>query len=123
MVSAMTARASIVVALLVGHDGGPAQQAVAEGVVAVVVGLDERAHRLGGHRCDRGEVGPGVELGGAGVYADHAAPPDQEPVLLIHHEPVGLDVGVDAVGDLLQPRVGRCTPGGGTALLMGGSCV
>src|SRR5262249_2932628 len=74
------------------------------GVVAVVVGVQQGAHRPVGDAGDPRQVVPGPLLGGAGVHAHHAPAADQEAGVVQPPRPVRLQVGVDAVTDLLQHR-------------------
>jgi hypothetical protein len=74
-------------------------------VVAVVMGVDQGAHRLVGDRGDRVEIGPGAPLGGAGIHADHAPTADEEPGVVDPPAAIRLHISIDTVRDLLEPRV------------------
>ena len=74
-------------------------------VVAVVVGVDQRADRLGGAGGDGVEERPGAPLGGAGVDGHDALGTHQEARVVQPPGAVRLDVGEDAVRDLVD--VGR----------------
>ena len=83
------------------------EQAVAERVVAMVMRADHGPHRGGRDRGDGLLVGAGPPLGRAGVDADHALRAGQEPGVVDPPGAVRLDVGPDAVGDLLRLRRAR----------------
>ena len=83
-------------------DRGTGEQEVPEGVVAVVMGVDDRPNRLRRDRSDRVQVGTGAADGRAGVDADHSALADKKAGVVDPPGPVGLDIGEDAVVDLLQ---------------------
>ena len=87
---------------VVTDDRGLGEQAVAEGVVAVVMGVDDGADRRGRHVRDGLPVGARAPLGRARVDADDALRPDEETGVVDPPRAVGLDVGEDAVGDLLH---------------------
>ena len=89
---------------LVADDRGAREQAVAERVVAVVVGVHEGADRRCRDGLDGVPVGAGAPLGRARVDADDALRPDEEAGVVDPPGAVGLDVGEDAVGDLLRLR-------------------
>jgi hypothetical protein len=104
----------------VTDDGGLGQQAVAVRVVAVVVGVDQGAHRLDGHVADRAQQRPRPALGGAGVDGHDALRADQEAGVVDPPAAVGLHVGEHVVGHLhgvrgREPRVVGVAGGGGSA--------
>jgi hypothetical protein len=86
--------------VVVGDDRGGVEQIVAEGVVAVMMGVDQRPYRSWGDRLDRVEVVDGAPSGGAGVDVDHALAADQERGVVDVPAAIRLDVGEDAVADL-----------------------
>src|SRR5262249_59836695 len=85
-----------------------------ERVVTVVVGVDQGAHRRGGDRRDRVEVGLGPALRRAGVDADDALRADEEAGVVDPPGAVGLYVGVDPGGHLVD--LGAAGDGDVTAL-------
>ena len=92
-------------ASLVADDGGAAHQVVAVRVIAVVMGVDQRADRPAGDGLDGVQVGAGAPLGGGGVDADHAGVDpltDQEAGVVQVPAAVRLQVGVDVLADLLD---------------------
>ena len=96
---------------VVADDGGVGQQAVAVGVVAVLMGVHEHAGAASRrrpssalHRVDGVEKGAGAPFGGAAVDAQHGALAEDEPGVVDPPSAVGLDVGVDVLGHLLGPR-------------------
>jgi cobyrinic acid a,c-diamide synthase len=87
---------------LVGDDRGPGEQPVAGGVVGMMMGVDQRAHRRPGDAADGGQERPGAPLGGARVDGAHAGPADDEAGVVDHPGAVRLDVPEDAVRHLYQ---------------------
>jgi hypothetical protein len=85
--------------VVVGDDRGSVEQVVAVGVVAVVMGVDQRPHRSLRDRVDRIEVVQGPALRRTGVDADHTLAADQERGVVDPPGPVRLHVGEDAVTD------------------------
>ena len=69
-------------AKLMPHDGRAGQQIVAVGVVAVVVGVDQRAYGQVGDAADGAEEGAGAGFGKAGIHhGNRAAPGDEAGVI------------------------------------------
>jgi hypothetical protein len=92
---------------LVSDDRGTGEQEVPEGMVTVVMGVDDRPNRLRCDRSDRVQVGTGATDGRAGVDADHYALADKKACVVDPPSPVRLDVSEDAVVDLVQLGRGR----------------
>ena len=69
--------------------------------------VDDRPNRLRRDRSDRVQVGTGAADGRTGVDADHSALADKKAGVVDPPGPVGLDIGEDAVVDLLQLRRAR----------------
>lgn len=98
--------------LLVGHDRRLAEPAVAVGVVAVVVGVDQDAHWPVRQRPDRLPGRDRALFGRAGVQGHHR----MQAGVVDPPQTIRLDVAVEPVGDQLQhagaQRLARGAGGG-----------
>ncbi len=86
--------------VVVPDDRGPVEEVVPEGVVTVVVGVDQGRHWTVGDVGDGLPVRAGAPLGGAGIDADDTLAADEESGVVDPPGPVGLDVRVDPVAHL-----------------------
>ena len=83
------------------------QHEVAPRVVAMLVGVDQCADRQFGHAVDRVQQRTCPALGVARIDQRHRAATDDERAVVQPPLAVELDVGVDAVADLLYRRTRR----------------
>src|ERR1700754_3222738 len=80
------------------------EQVVAEGVVAMVMGVHERPDRQITNSRDGCQVVTGTAFRGAGVDAGHAAPADEESGVVDPPASVRLHMAVHTVTDLYHAR-------------------
>ncbi len=103
-------------ASFVADDGGAAHQVVAVRMVAVMMGVDQRADRFTRDRLDGVQVGAGAPFRRGGVDADHAVAAGQEAGVVQVPAAVRLQVGVDVLAHLADfAQAHRRAPLSGTA--------
>ena len=85
---------------MVADDRRRCGQIVAMGVVAMMVGVDDRLNGSVGHGCHRIEERPGAGLGRRRVDQNHTVGPDNEAGVVDEPGAVVLHIGIGIVGDL-----------------------
>ena len=83
-----------------GDDGGAVEQVVAEGVVAVMMRVDEGADGSRRDRRNRREVCLGPQRRRTGIDAHHPARSDEEAGVVDPPRAVSLHIREDSVADL-----------------------
>ena len=85
---------------VMGDDGGAVEQVVAEGVVAVMMRVDEGAHGSRSDRRNRPEIRLGPQRRRTGIDAHHPARSDEEAGVVDPPSPFSLHIREDSVADL-----------------------
>ena len=109
----MAAGDDLAAAAFAGDDGAcGGEHEVAVGVVAVAVGVDEGADRVGRHLADGGVEGAGAFFRAGGIDDGGGAAAEDGAGVVEEPAAIHLDVGVDAGRDFLDAGRGNLSVSG-----------